>query len=97
MFLCRTVILGLMLALLSSTAWSGTVAKKAASPAQVEGSWEKVACPFDTSKALLPVTCGRLKVLENYDEPKDRSVEVAVMVVSPERKAARSPLLLTSG
>ncbi len=38
----------------------------AATPSQVQGSWEKVACPFDASKALLPVTCGRLKVPENY-------------------------------
>ena len=49
-------------------------------------SWEKVDCPFDTQKALLPVTCGRLKVRENYDDPKSRSIEVAFMVVSPERK-----------
>src|SRR5687768_14916303 len=40
-------------------------ALKAATPSQVEGSWEKVACPFDSRKALLPVTCGRLKVPEN--------------------------------
>src|SRR5687767_11357474 len=50
---------------------------QAPTPSQVQGSWEKVACPFDASKALLPVTCGRLKVPENYDDPKGRSVEVA--------------------
>ena len=49
-------------------------------------SWEKVECPFDTKKAQLPVTCGRLKVPQNYDDPKSRSIEVAFMVVSPERK-----------
>ena len=49
-------------------------------------SWEKVDCPFDTKKALLPVTCGRLKVPENYDDPKGRSIEVAFMVINPERK-----------
>lgn len=49
-------------------------------------SWEKADCPFDTKKALLPVTCGRLKVPENYDDPKGRSIEVAFMVINPERK-----------
>ncbi|MCI0412597.1 alpha/beta hydrolase [bacterium] len=49
-------------------------------------SWKKVDCPFDTKKALLPVTCGQLKVPENYDDPKGRSIEVAFMVISPERK-----------
>src|SRR6185503_18152480 len=57
---------------------------KASTPFQVQSSWEKVACPFDVSKALLPVTCGRLKVPENYDDPKGRTIEVAVMIVSPE-------------
>lgn len=46
---------------------------EAATSSQVEVSWEKVACPFDASKALLPVTCGRLRVPENYDDPKGRS------------------------
>jgi pimeloyl-ACP methyl ester carboxylesterase len=49
-------------------------------------SWEKVDCPFDTKKALLPVTCGRLKVPENYDDPKSRLIEVAFMIISPEKK-----------
>lgn len=57
-----------------------------ASPSDVAGSWEKMACPFDASKALLPVTCGRLKVPENYDDPKGRSIEVAFMLIRPERK-----------
>ena len=33
---------------------------------QPEGVWERVACPFDTATALLPVRCGRLRVPENY-------------------------------
>src|SRR4026209_1049587 len=52
-------------------------------------NWEKVDCPFDTKKALLPVTCGRLKAPENYDDPKSRSIEVAVMIISPEEKIDR--------
>jgi pimeloyl-ACP methyl ester carboxylesterase len=48
---------------------------------QVGGSWERVACPFDSSKSLLPVSCGRLKVPENYQEPQGRSIEIAFMVV----------------
>ncbi|HEV2718915.1 MAG TPA: alpha/beta fold hydrolase, partial [Thermoanaerobaculia bacterium] len=61
------------------------------------GSWENVACPFDTSKALLPVTCGRLKVPENYDDPKSRSIEVAFMVVSPQSKIDQNPVIFLSG
>jgi pimeloyl-ACP methyl ester carboxylesterase len=49
-------------------------------------SWEKVDCLFDTKKALLPVTCGRMKVPENYDDPKSRSIEIAFMVINPQRK-----------
>ena len=58
-------------------------------PPGTEGVLQKVVCPFDSSKALLPVTCGRLKVPENYDDPKGRSIEVAFMIVSPERKTDR--------
>ena len=87
----------LMLAILTVAAFGG-VALKAAAASQPEGSWEKVACPFDASKALLPVTCGRLKVPENYDDPKGRSIEVAVMTVSPERRRdADSAVIFLSG
>jgi pimeloyl-ACP methyl ester carboxylesterase len=58
----------------------------AAPPASVQGSWHKVECPFDARKAFLPVTCGRLTVPENYDEPSGRSIEIAVMIVSPRRQ-----------
>lgn len=71
---------------------------KAATPPQVQSSWEKVACPFDASKALLPVTCGRLRVPENYDDPQSRSIEVAFMVIRPERKAdSEDPVIFLSG
>src|SRR5687767_3624446 len=56
------------------------------SPSSTSPAWQKVDCPFDTKKALLPVTCGQLKVPENYEDPKSRSIEVAFMVISPERK-----------
>jgi pimeloyl-ACP methyl ester carboxylesterase len=86
-----------MLAILGVAAL-GAVGLKAATPSQPEGSLEKVACPFDASKALLPVTCGRLKVPENYDDPKGRSIEVALMIVSPERKRdADNPVIFLSG
>ena len=54
-------------------------------PPLARSSWEEIACPFDARKALLPVTCGRLKVPENYDDPDSRSIEIAFMVVRPER------------
>lgn len=78
-------------------AWAQSPAN-AATRSQVQGSWEKVACPFDASKALLPVTCGRLKVPENYDDPKGRYIEVAFMVISPERKTdPENPVIFLSG
>ena len=71
---------------------------EAATSSQARGSWEKVACPFDASRALLPVTCGRLKVPEDYDDPKSRLIEVAFMVVGPERRVdADSPVIFLSG
>jgi hypothetical protein len=48
---CFVIVFPLLV--MSAAAWSET-----------EVSWEKVACPFDSSKALLPVTCGRLKVTD---------------------------------
>lgn len=95
--LFRRAIRRLMLAILTVAAFGG-VALKAAVASQPEGLWEKLACPFDVSKALLPVTCGRLKVPENYDDPKGRFIEVAVMIVSPGRKRdADNPVVFLSG
>jgi pimeloyl-ACP methyl ester carboxylesterase len=93
----RRAVRHVMLAILSVAAFGGS-ASKAAVPSQPEGSWEKVVCPFDSSKALLPVICGRLKVPENYDDPKGRSIEVAVMIVSPLRKTdPENPVIFLSG
>lgn len=73
------------------------IAAQAAVPSQVEGSWQKVACPFDSTKALVPVTCGRLKVPENYDSP-GRVVEIAFMVVKARRNVdANGPVLFLNG
>jgi pimeloyl-ACP methyl ester carboxylesterase len=84
----------LVLAILLVAPWG---AAAAAAPPRVEGSWEKVACPFDASKALLPVTCGRLTVPENYDRP-GRTIEVAVMIVHPaETRDPASPVIFLSG
>lgn len=92
MFLFRTIV-----AILIAAAFGGGVFKTA-SPSQVEGLWEKVACPFDSSKALLPVICGRLKVPENYDDPKGRSIEVAFMVVkAPRNIDPENPVIFLSG
>jgi pimeloyl-ACP methyl ester carboxylesterase len=86
-----------VLAILTVVAF-GSIALKAATPTQVEESWEKVACPFDSSKALLPVTCGRLRVPENYDRPEGRTIEIAFMVVSAERKTdPEHPVIFLSG
>ena len=67
-----------------------------AAAAQPESSW-RVACPFDTSKSLLPVECGRLKVPENYDDP-GRTIEIAFMIVRPRRdRDPANPVLYLSG
>lgn len=69
-----------------------------AAPAKPEGTWQKIQCPFDATKALLSVTCGRLEVPENYEDPKSRKIEVAVMVISPERRRdADNPVIFLSG
>ena len=74
----------------------GISASNAAAAAQPEAAW-KVACPFDTSKALLTVECGRLKVPENYDDPV-RTIEIAFMIVHPRRdRDSGNPVLYLSG
>ncbi|HKP05407.1 MAG TPA: alpha/beta fold hydrolase [Chthoniobacterales bacterium] len=76
----------------------GGIALKAVPAAQVEGSLEKIDCPFDSSKALLPVTCGRLKVPENYDDPQGRSIELAFMVVKAAKNIdSENPVLFLNG
>lgn len=60
-------------------------------------SREEVACPFDASRALLTVECGRLKAPENYDDP-DRQIEIAYMIVrARNNKDPAHPVLLLSG
>src|SRR5687768_2505190 len=74
-----------------------SIAAQADSPAQPEGTLERVACPFDTSRAVLPVRCGKLNVPENYDDP-DRRIEIAFMVVSPRRNVdPHRPVIFLSG
>ena len=69
----------------------------AAESPRIEGSVEKVPCPFDVGKALLPVDCGRLKVPENYDDP-GRTIEVAFMTVHPpENQDPQNPVIFLSG
>jgi pimeloyl-ACP methyl ester carboxylesterase len=70
----------------------------AAKAYQGEGSWSRVACPFDSSKSLLPVTCGRLKVPDNYQDPEARSIAIAFMVVkAPQNIDPENPLLYLNG
>jgi pimeloyl-ACP methyl ester carboxylesterase len=88
-----------MLLVLGSVAiWWQTASPPAASPAQGGGSWQ-VPCPFDSSKALLPVTCGRLKVPENPANPAGgRVVEMAFMVVKAPRSADQhGPVVFLNG
>ena len=60
------------------------------------GSWQ-VPCPFDSSKALLPVTCGRLKVPENPTNP-GRVVEIAFMrVKAPRSIDQHGPVVFLNG
>ncbi len=60
------------------------------------GAWA-VSCPFDASKALLPVTCGRLKVPENPERP-GRVVEIAFMVVrAPRTIDEHGPIVYLNG
>ena len=70
----------------------------AAPPApQPQGTWVRVACPFDTTAAQLPVRCGRLRVPENYWEPAGRTIEVAAMVVSAPNPTDPSPVIFLNG
>lgn len=75
----------------------GATDLNAAAPPPAQSSWEKVACPFDISKALLPVECGRLRVPENYDDP-GRSIEIAFMIIRPQRnRDPENPVIFLSG
>ena len=56
-----------------------------------------VPCPFDSSKALLAVTCGRLKVPENPATP-GRVIEIAFMrVKSPRTIDQNGPVVFLNG
>jgi pimeloyl-ACP methyl ester carboxylesterase len=57
----------------------------------------RVPCPFDTTKALLPVTCGRLKVAENPERP-GRVIEIAFMrVTAPRTVDQHGPIVWLNG
>lgn len=81
----------------SGAAWAqGVAPAPAASTGRGGGSWQ-VPCPFDSSKALLPVTCGRLKVPENSGHP-GRVVEMAFMVVKAPRSIDQhGPVVFLNG
>ena len=72
-------------------------ASAASVPSQDQRSLERLACPFDTAKALLRVDCGRLRVPENYDRP-GRNIEVAFMIVRASRNIdPHHPVIFLSG
>jgi pimeloyl-ACP methyl ester carboxylesterase len=83
--LCSVIMMKFLLGFLAALCFTSPIMVFGETP-QPNTSWEKVDCPFDAKKGLLPVTCGRLKVPENYDDPKGRSIEVAFMVINPDRK-----------
>lgn len=70
----------------SGAAWSQSAARPWAVP-----------CPFDSSKALLKVTCGRLTLPENPERP-GRVVEIAFMLVkAPRRIDENGPVVFLNG
>src|SRR5262245_54360113 len=63
----------------------------------VIGQAARVACPFDASRALLRVECGRLRTPENYDAP-GREIEIAFMIVRAQHnRDPNNPVLFLSG
>ena len=56
-----------------------------------------VPCPFDSSKALLPVTCGRLRVPESPAD-SSRMVDIAFMLVKAPRSIDQhGPVVFLNG
>ena len=94
----KSVFAASALALGSAAAWSQSVTPaRAGSTGRGAGSWV-VPCPFDSSKALLPVTCGRLKVPENPENPGGRVVEIAFMrVKAPRSIDQHGPVIFLNG
>jgi len=69
----------------------------AAAASPVVRAREKRPCPFDASKALLPVECGLLKVPENYDHP-NRTIDIAFMIVrAKSNRDPANPVIFLSG
>jgi pimeloyl-ACP methyl ester carboxylesterase len=83
-------------ALIVAVAIFGGLVPSAVAGSQARPPW-RATCPFDTSKALLPVECGRLKVPENYDKP-GREIEIAFMIVrARNNEDPQNPVLFLSG
>lgn len=74
----------------------GAAPPPTASTAGASDAWA-VPCPFDSSKALLPVSCGRLKVAEDPEHP-GRTVEIAFMrVKAPRSVDQHGPMVFLNG
>ncbi|HEU4884298.1 MAG TPA: alpha/beta fold hydrolase [Longimicrobium sp.] len=93
----QRLIVSLLLLLVPAAARPQDTVPNAPPAPQPVGVWQEVACPFDTTQALLPVRCGRLKVPENYWEPAGRSIEVAVMIVSAPNPTDLNPVIFLNG
>ncbi|MDX1471987.1 MAG: alpha/beta fold hydrolase, partial [Flavobacteriaceae bacterium] len=64
----------------------------------VTTNWKRIKCPFDASKAMLPVICGRLTVPENYNDPDGRMIEIAFMMVKAKKNTDPDhPVLFLNG
>jgi pimeloyl-ACP methyl ester carboxylesterase len=87
----------LLLVLGSAATWSQTAPPApAVGTGQGDDAWQ-VPCPFDSSKAFLPVTCGRLQVPESPGNP-GRVVEIAFMrVTAPRSIDQHGPIVFLNG
>ena len=82
--------------LVAAFALCGGLVPSAIAAAQAGAPW-RVTCPFDTTRALLPVECGRLKVPENYARP-GRDIDIAFMIVrARDNQDPQHPVLFLSG
>lgn len=96
MFLVRPALRSLVMAFVAVAAFCSTALNAAAALPRV-GAREKVTCPFETGKALLPVECGRLTVPENYDDP-GRTIDIAFMIVrAKSNRDPENPVIFLSG
>jgi pimeloyl-ACP methyl ester carboxylesterase len=84
---------------LSAAVWlQDAQAQATPAAARLPATW-RVKCPFDSTKALLPVTCGRVKLPEDPAIPTGgRFVEIAFMrVTAPRSVDQNGPMVFING